>query len=265
MIKKNVELSVVVPIFNEAENLRPMVEGLASNLDEVVGPGMWQYILVDNGSKDGSPEIIDGITREWSNSIKCHLDRPDYGDALYTGLTESQGAWVYIVNVDFWDAVFLKWSWRYRDRYDLILGSKRADPSINTQPRYRRTLSWGLNALLQFVFGFVGTDTHGQKFLRMATMRPILEQCVMRRGQFDTEFTLRAMRNGLWLAEVPVPIMEKRTQRNLMLKKIIQNVIDIFRLRRVVREVSFSGTIRYHRWAREDIEDGRYRGEIMPH
>jgi len=41
-------------------------------------------------------------------------------------------------------------------------------------------------------------------------MRPVLGQCVMRRGQFDTEFTLRALRAGLWLAEVPVPIVEIR-------------------------------------------------------
>lgn len=45
--------------------------------------------------------------------------------------------------------------------------------------------------------------THGPKLLRMSTMRPILDKCVMRRGQFDTEFTLRALRQGLRLAEVP--------------------------------------------------------------
>ncbi|MGO8920869.1 MAG: hypothetical protein ACLQJR_33665, partial [Stellaceae bacterium] len=155
--------------------------------------------------------------------------------------------------VDFWDEVMLAWCWQHRGLYDLVLGSKRSDPSLNQQYRYRKLLSWGLNSILQFLFGFVGSDTHGQKFVYLPNLRPILEQCIMRRGQFDTELTLRAMRSGLWLAEVPVPLVETRPPRNLMLTKIYRNLIDIVRLRKVIRQVPFRMPVRYHRWAREDL------------
>ncbi len=99
----------------------------------------------------------------------------------------------------------------------------------------------------------LGRDTHGQKLLFLPAMLPIIEHCVMERGQFDTEFTLRALRWGLWVAEAPVPISEQRRQRNLMIRKIWNNLIDVLRLTRVMSPIPFTKT-RYHRWAREDME-----------
>lgn len=249
-----IDLSVIVPIHNEGRDLWSMASSLAPHLDRIVGGGRWQFVLVDNGSYDDSPQVVERIIAAWPTTIGTRLPRPDYGEALARGLTSAEGNWAFVVNVDFWDEIFLGWCWRYRTVYDLVLGSKRADPSLNHQHKYRRLLSWGLNSILQFAFGFVGTDTHGQKFLSLSAIRPIVAQCVMRRGQFDTELTLRAMRQGLWLAEVPVPIRELRPPRNLMLKKIYKNLYDIIRLKRVIRLVPPNRPIRYHRWAREDIE-----------
>lgn len=249
----NTDLSVVVPIYNEEEELWQMAEQLSVHLDKIIGQKRWQYVLVDNGSTDSTSQIVERIIQQWPSCIQVRMARPNYGEALASGLRQAQGKWAYINNVDWWDPVFLRWSWENRTRYDLILGSKCADYTLNQQARYRRILSWGLNTILQFCFGFVGTDTHGQKLLHLTAMRPILDQCILRRGQFDTEFTLRAMRKGLWIAELPVPIIEKRKQRNLMIKKIAQNFYDILRLRRVIQKVPFTHSIRYHRWAREDI------------
>jgi glycosyltransferase involved in cell wall biosynthesis len=249
-----VELSVVVPIYNEAGELWQMATDLAERLDRIVGSGAWQFVLVDNGSADASPQIIDRIVKTWPTSIARHLAKPDYGMALADGLTRAEGDWAYLVNVDFWDEAFLNWCWRYRGPYDLVLGSKRADASLNQQQSYRRLLSWGLNTILQSVFGFVGTDTHGQKFLSLASMRPILAETRMRRGQYDTEFSLRAMRTGLWIAEVPVPLVELRPPRNLMLGKIFRNLVDIVRLRRIMRLIPANRPVRYHRFARHDVE-----------
>lgn len=251
-----VELSVVVPAFNEGKDLWDMATGMAPCLDSIVGAGRWQFVIVDNGSKDGTQEAARLIAEEWPTTKVLRLARPDYGEAMFQGIAASEGEWAYIINVDFWDELMLAWCWRHRGLYELVLGSKRADMTLNQQHKYRRALSWGLNSILQFFFGFVGSDTHGQKFIHLPTLRPIAEQCVMRRGQFDTELTLRASRSGLWLAEVPVPLAELRPPRNLMVTKIYRNIVDILKLRRVIRRVSQRVPLRYHRWAREDLADG---------
>lgn len=246
-------LSVIVPIFNEEEHLMDMANALIPHLDAAVGKGRWQFILADNGSTDHTPRIIEDICAKIPTSCPLRLSSPNYGAALRRALLSAKGEWAHIINVDWYDIIFLKWAWENRDRYDLILGSKRCDPALNQMTRYRRTLSWGLNMILQFSFGFVGTDTHGLKMIKLETMRRHIEACVMKRGQFDTELTLRSMRNGLWLAEVPVPVKEIRKQRNFMAKKIAQNVYDILRLKKLMRSVPVQGPIRYHRWAREDM------------
>jgi len=250
----NLRLSVIVPIYNEQSILMQMAEQLAPHLDEIAGAGRWQFVLVDNGSRDKSRDICDQIIHRWPESVKIELQKPDYGEALYQGLMHAAGPWAFIVNVDFWDIPFMTWCFRTRGTYDMVMGSKRADDVLNQQDQYRRLLSWGLNTILQMVFNFPGTDTHGQKFIYLPALRPIFAQCVMRRGQFDTEFTLRAARAKLWLAEIPVPIVELRKARNLMLHKIARNIVDIFRLREVMRKTRTRSAMRYHRWSREDVE-----------
>ncbi len=253
--KAAVHLSIVVPIYNEQSDLMHMAEQLAPHLDEIAGERRWQFVLVDNGSVDGSRDICDQIVHRWPESIKVELRQPNYGEALYQGLMHAAGPWAFIINVDFWDVPFMRWCFRTRGSYDLIMGSKRADGALNEQTFYRRLLSWGLNTILQTIFNFPGTDTHGQKFIYLPALRPVFTQCVMRRGQFDTEFTLRAARAKLWLAEVPVPIVELRKARNLMLHKIARNIVDVYRLREAMRKTRTRAAMRYHRWAREDIEN----------
>jgi glycosyltransferase involved in cell wall biosynthesis len=249
-----IHLSVVIPVYNEEAILSDMAEQLAPHLDEIASAGRWQFVLVDNGSTDRSALICDEIVRRRPGSMTVRLTRPDYGEALYQGLMSATAPWAFVLNVDFWDVPFMRWCFGTRGVYDLVVGSKRADMALNKQKKYRRTLSWGLNTILQAVFGFVGSDTHGQKFIYLPALRPIFRQCVMRRGQFDTEFTLRASRAHLWLAEVPVPIVEFRKARNLMLQKIARNIVDILQLRRVMRKIRIEAASRYHRWSREDVE-----------
>jgi glycosyltransferase involved in cell wall biosynthesis len=253
-IKSAVALSVIVPVYNEQDQLWSMAESLGQALDQVIGPSCWQFVLVDNGSVDDTSKVLDAVVGSWPNSRVLKLDLPNYGTALRVGLQAAEASFAYIVNVDFWDPLFLRWSWANREQYDLILGSKRADPTLNKLPTYRKLLSAGLNLIFQVFFDFVGRDTHGQKLIRLSAVRDILPHCIMERGQFDTELTMRALRGGLWVAEVPVPIVQARGPRNLMLVKIYRNVVDLWRLRRVMQDVPSLRT-RYHRWAREDMEE----------
>lgn len=56
------ELSIVVPVFDEEENLRPLVEEVAGVLDAA---GLdWEILLVNDGSRDGSAAIIAALARE---------------------------------------------------------------------------------------------------------------------------------------------------------------------------------------------------------
>ena len=72
-------LSIVVPVYNEAAMLLAMAEELAPQFDDFAGRGRWQFVLVDNGSTDGSAAIGAEIVRLVPVSVLVELDRPDYG------------------------------------------------------------------------------------------------------------------------------------------------------------------------------------------
>ena len=250
----NVLLSVVVPIRNEEAILWDNMKTVAACFDEEVGPGRWQFILVDNGSTDATPEIILRVLERWPPSRSVFVAEPNYGKALRAGVEAADSEWIHFIDVEQWDLPFFKWCWRYRERYDLFIASKRADPSLCRQPRYRRFLSWGLNALLQLFFLYPGSETHGPKLLNRKNLAPILEQCVLDRGQYDTEIALRSVQASKWIVELPVPFAEVRPTRALMFKKIYFNVRAFNRLRRVFQERSRNpGPVRMHRLCREDV------------
>lgn len=75
-------LTVVVPVYNEAENL----PAVAPALIEFCRARNWQVIFVNDGSRDGTRQILDSLAAS-SHAIVCHhkINR-GYGGALKTGI-----------------------------------------------------------------------------------------------------------------------------------------------------------------------------------
>ena len=246
-------VSIVIPVFNEQSVLMANAEALASYLDDAIGPRNWLYIFVNNGSRDDTPAVLARILELWPLSRVINLEKPNYGAALKAGLRAATTKWVYMLDIEQWDLPFMAWAWNNRRQYDILIASKRADPTLNFQQPYRRLLSAGLNVVLQVLFRYSGTDTHGPKLINRESLNAIIARCELDRGQFDTELVLRAIRNSKRLVEVPVEYRESRPHRNLMVKKIFWNLLALRRLQQVMRDVPFEGEVRYYRFAREDV------------
>ena len=56
-----VALSAVIPVYDERDNLRPLVDELSAVLDRAAPS--WEIVLVDDGSTDGSAELIAELAR----------------------------------------------------------------------------------------------------------------------------------------------------------------------------------------------------------
>lgn len=249
------QLSIVIPLYNEEGILWDMIGRISEGCDQIIGEGRWQYVLVNNGSTDSTQEVIDKISQIWSNTRSLFVENPNYGKALRAGIEASQSDYIHVINIEQWDMMFLAWCWNNREKYDLMLGSKRADPTTNHQSKYRRLLSWGLNSLLDLFFEYPGADTHGPKTLNRRTMEGVLTACVMDRGQYDTELTIRALRDGLTLAECPSEYIEYRKPRNLMIKKICWNIIAIIKMWLILRKIKYKSYVRLYRFTRYELID----------
>lgn len=132
------DISVVVPLYNEVESLPELTSWISRVMDE--NGYTYEIILIDDGSKDGSWEMILKL-REGNANIKGIKFRRNYGKsaALNTGFEAVKGDVVITMDADLQDSPD-EIPGLYRriteDKYDLVSGwkAKRYDPITKTVP-----------------------------------------------------------------------------------------------------------------------------------
>ncbi len=91
-------LSVVVPVWNEAENIEPLVREIAHALE---GAFDYEIVYVDDGSDDATPERLAALAREMPRlRIVRHPQRRGQSAALWTGIRAAHGEWVATLDGD---------------------------------------------------------------------------------------------------------------------------------------------------------------------
>jgi dolichol-phosphate mannosyltransferase len=95
-------LSVVVPAYNEAEVLPIFVDRLRPVLDGI--GESYEVLVVDDGSTDATPAMLERIRREWPQTRVVRL-RANSGHqaALSAGLARARGEWVASIDADLQD------------------------------------------------------------------------------------------------------------------------------------------------------------------
>lgn len=132
------DISVVVPLYNEVESLPELTSWISRVMDE--NRFTYEIVLVDDGSKDGSWEMIKKL-REGNPFIKGIKFRRNYGKsaALNTGFEAVKGDVVITMDADLQDSPD-EIPELYRritvEDYDLVSGwkAKRHDPISKTIP-----------------------------------------------------------------------------------------------------------------------------------
>jgi dolichol-phosphate mannosyltransferase len=120
-------LSVVLPCFNERENLGPLHDRLAPLLEKIAG-GSFEVIVVDDASTDGSGEMLDALHRRDARFKVIHFSR-NFGHqaALSAGLDAASGAAVVLMDCDLQDPpeVIEAFVQRWREGFDVVYGVRR--------------------------------------------------------------------------------------------------------------------------------------------
>jgi dolichol-phosphate mannosyltransferase len=226
---------VVLPTYNEAQNLREVVAQIRRQ------PGGFHILIVDDGSPDGTGEIAETLAEEFPGEVRVlHRDRKEglgrayvaaFGHALKLGYET-------IVQMD----ADLSHSPSYLPAMvqglagnDVVLGSRyvRGVNVVNWDLK-RLILSKAATRYARMVTGMPYSDvTSGFKCWRREALEAIGLDLVFSNGYlFQIEMTYRAHRLGLRVAEVPIVFYERNFGRSKIdLGIIIEALIGVMRLR----------------------------------
>jgi glycosyltransferase involved in cell wall biosynthesis len=236
------KLSVVIPVYNEEGILHAAVVDLVSRLSETE----WSYeiLLAENGSRDRTVAIAEELAAKFPEVQVHSLGAPNYGKALRQGILRATGEYVICDEIDLCDVDFYRRALEVLEggapdghepgRVDLVVGSKVMKGAEDRRPLLRHTATLVINGMLRVLVGFRGTDTHGLKAFRREALVPVVEQCIVDRDLFASEFVIRAQR-AVRVVEIPVHIVEKRPPSVNLFKRVPKVLRDVARLTYVIR------------------------------
>lgn len=136
-VEKAPDVSLVIPLLNEEESLRPLAQKIREALD---GRGLvYEIIFIDDGSTDGSMRVLESLHAEYPEVHVIQFRRNFGKAAAYTaGFKRAQGRYVITMDADLQDdpAEIPHLIAKLEAGYDLVSGwkKKRFDPLGKTIP-----------------------------------------------------------------------------------------------------------------------------------
>ena len=136
------KISIMVPCYNEAENVVPMSEAITRIMTEQLSAYDYELLFIDNCSKDGTRELLRDICR-LNPKVKAILNAKNFGqfNSPYYGLCQTSGDCAIAMCADFQDPVEMipQFVAEWEKGYKIVCGIK-ATSRENRLIRAARTL-----------------------------------------------------------------------------------------------------------------------------
>ena len=244
-------ISVIFPAYNEEGNIAKAVAQAIDCLNDLFED--WEIIVVDDGSRDGTGKIIDGLAERDPRLVAVHHPRNEgYGAALRSGIERARRELIFFADSDLQfhlAELLLLLTWI--EQYDIVIGYrvKRSDPL------YRRINALGWKVLVRLLLGLKVKDIDcAFKMFRSYAFRMIKIDAVG--AMVNTDILVQATRLGLKIREVPVThfprLNGKQTGANL--RVILKAFRELVRLSVKLRTVEPAFSTYDRRTERRGIE-----------
>ena len=194
------KLSVIVPIFNE----RNTVVEIMRRMRSVELPIEREFILVDDGSSDGTPQVLAQLGDSTVRVVKHSANRGK-GAAIRTGLEHVTGDLVLIQDADLeydpedWPKLLAP---IFRGKATVVYGSR-----FTGERRNMLFLHWMGNRMLSLMTNVLyNTTLSDMETCYKLFDRRVLEGITIRSDRFDfePEITAKILRKGVRIYEVPI-------------------------------------------------------------
>jgi dolichol-phosphate mannosyltransferase len=193
---QSIDLSVVIPALNEAENLKallPLIHEVISDLGITA-----EIIVVDGGSVDDTKSIVKAL-----NGRLVDQTERGYGGALLAGFAAARAPYLATMDADLsHPPIFLRDFWRERHNSDVLIASRYVQGGKADMAVGRRVLSTILNRTYGLLLGLKPKDLSSG--FRMYDHK-LIDRIDLRARDFDVleEILVKIHINGGRIKEVP--------------------------------------------------------------
>jgi dolichol-phosphate mannosyltransferase len=226
---------VIIPTFNESENLPRLVPSVLSRDERL------EILVVDDNSPDGTGRLAEEIAAAEPRVHVIHrAGKLGLGTAYIAGFKwgiERKYDILFEMDADFsHDPAHLPQFLEAVQDYDLVLGSRylHGRVTVVNWPMGRLLLSYFANSYARWVTGLPIADaTGGFKCFRRQVLESIELDRVESNGYaFQIEMSFRAWKKGFRLGEIPIMFVDRDLGESKMSKKIVREAVwRVWRLR----------------------------------
>ena len=242
--KNRIEISVVLPAYNEAGKIETAVRQTKQALAALTNA--YEILIAEDGSTDGTADVAKRIASEDPVVGHMHSDtRLGRGKALNQAFKSAHGDIVMYMDVDLsTDLSYMKplINAIKDEQYDFATGSRMMHESDVTRSVKRRLMSTAFNFLVRMLLRSRLRDHQcGFKAFRKEALMRLLLEIEDEHWFWDTELLVRAQRNGYRVKEIPVRWEDKGgagTKVNAV-GDSLSMFSNILRLRRSLRREKF--------------------------
>lgn len=237
------DISIVIPSYNEETNIRlGALEKVAAYLNRA--KITWEGVIVDDGSSDASPKLLDEFTKLHKGFRVIHNPHRGKAATVITGVMASTGTIVLFSDLDQATPIqemehILPW---FDKGYDVVIGSR--SHKREGAPLSRIIMARGFMMLRGIVLGLKGiNDTQcGFKAFKRDVAKKLFSKLKiygteheihgpMVTAGFDIEVLFLANLLGYKIKEVPVEWHYVETRRVNPIHDSLQGLYDILRIR----------------------------------
>lgn len=231
------ELSVVIPVYNEALIAADTARALADYLDGFFPGGEYELIFSDDGSTDDTAKILQQIAHPHLRLVG-HKPNKGKGAAVRDGVLAARGKYVLFTDCD------LAYGTEVIGRFYTALKESDADAAIGSRRLHgdgyagytflRKLASKTFYKTVALLVGFIYSDSQsGIKCFKTELAQKIFAQCKIDGFAFDLEVMMLYAKSGAKVLELPVTIVNHRASKVNVFRDTFRMLRDVLKIKRL--------------------------------
>jgi dolichyl-phosphate beta-glucosyltransferase len=231
-----IELSIIIPAFNEQERLGDTLEKIAAFLNR--RDWEWEILIVDDGSADRTPDIAEEFARNQNGRARL-LKNPvnlGKGGTIKHGMLEAKGRRRLFTDADNSTPIeeVDKLLAAIDEGFDIAIGSRAlstSDVEVH-QPWYRETMGRTFNLIVQLLtLRGIKDSQCGFKIFTARAADAVFPRQRLQGFSFDVEVLYIARKAGFKIKEVGVRWINSPESRVHPIRDAAKMFIDVVRIR----------------------------------